>query len=221
MQIEAGKYYVRRDGVEAGPAKANEHDSYPWIVGGETYTDSGLYFSFATTASDLVSEATPAEKASAHVTSLPTPAIPVFDYEPGDRVTVIADRTGFAKYVGQTGTVYSLPSDDFTSLAVTLDNGDQRFFLPTELAPLESFEVGDWVIDPDGDICIVFHDDGTDDRQFTVGSTVTGESYSYGPASLQHYCPECDCDNDNDDLEVAVDDLTDALAYILDRARAA
>jgi hypothetical protein len=283
MQIESGKHYVRRDGVEVGPAQAAGCDDYPWVVGDETYTDGGLYFRFTTTESDLVAEVTrdqpftlEAEKsyqtrdgieigpmarydrecwhspfsehpfsgglwnddgspqfpgnrdspalvaavksADSAADAVTVPTLPAFDYEPGDRVIVISGAVPFA---GKTGTVLNMPVGGFTGIAVNLDNGDQRFFQPDELDPLVSFEVGDWVTDPDGDICIVFHDDDSGYRQFTVGSTITGESYNYGPADLKHYCPVCTCGNDNDDLEEAIEDATSAFAYVAYRARAA
>jgi hypothetical protein len=45
MQIQAGKYYRRRDGEVIGPAKhrGDKGSSYQWNVSGNYYTDDGRY----------------------------------------------------------------------------------------------------------------------------------------------------------------------------------
>ena len=68
MQIEEGKFYVRRDGEIAGPAFRihNANSQMVWAVGKYTYTDDGHYWAFRCANEwDLVSEYT--------ISNIPTP----------------------------------------------------------------------------------------------------------------------------------------------------
>lgn len=62
LQIEAGKYYRRRDGKVVGPARTASDqevsDGYPWNVGGQVYTTDGRFWRIKRTDDrDLVAEA--------------------------------------------------------------------------------------------------------------------------------------------------------------------
>lgn len=213
-------HYADMEVAGMGVIHSKTDDSDNWLVSVEEKDKHRAYFIRNTARVFRPSDLALVERAS-----------PTFDYAPGDRVTVISDRTADKRYVGKAGAVEGVDTTgSFTEVSVTLDNGDLRVFRPDELEPLASFEVGDWVVDPDGEVGIIFHDDGSDYRQYTVGMTDSGESYNYGPASLQHYCPECGCTfdagpvtiaNDNDEIEDAVQDITDGLAVLLAHARAA
>lgn len=65
LQIEEGKFYIRRDGEMVGPAeKRPPHESgptrvYPWRVGDDTYTHDGRLFIGGHSYADLVSVSDP------------------------------------------------------------------------------------------------------------------------------------------------------------------
>lgn len=57
LTIEAGKFYITRDGRTVGPATPIGDTDYPWWVGESTYTDSGAWVGGLEDDNDLVAEA--------------------------------------------------------------------------------------------------------------------------------------------------------------------
>jgi hypothetical protein len=58
MQIQAGKYYRRRDGQVTGPVILRSGETYRHVTGGYSYTPNGEYNVGATDDRDLVAEVT-------------------------------------------------------------------------------------------------------------------------------------------------------------------
>lgn len=57
MKIEAGKFYRRADGRKVGPAGLiNSGGEYPWLVGGEQYTNDGRFSARGPSEFDLACE---------------------------------------------------------------------------------------------------------------------------------------------------------------------
>lgn len=80
MQIQSGRFYKTREGNKVGPAVRADSASYPWVVGLESYTDSGAYYSFidAPHHLDLVAECVEAAA----------------KFKVGDRVRMVREVTG-------------------------------------------------------------------------------------------------------------------------------
>jgi hypothetical protein len=58
MQIQAGKYYRRRDGQVTGPVILRSGETYRHVTGGYSYTPNGEYNVGATDDRDLIAEVT-------------------------------------------------------------------------------------------------------------------------------------------------------------------
>lgn len=59
LTIQAGKFYLTRDGRKVGPATLSGDTDYPWWVGESKYTDSGEWIDGWDDDNDLVAEAEP------------------------------------------------------------------------------------------------------------------------------------------------------------------
>ena len=56
MKIEAGKYYITRDGRKFGPMEPFHDDEYPWVCNGYIWMDDGTGFEECSPEQDFVSE---------------------------------------------------------------------------------------------------------------------------------------------------------------------
>lgn len=85
LRIEAGKFYITRDGRTLGPATPSGDTDYPWWVGESTYTDSGAWVDGLEDDNDLVAEAdeSPVAEQRAGSTAGFTVPLCAYDDEPG------------------------------------------------------------------------------------------------------------------------------------------
>jgi hypothetical protein len=243
LRIEAGKFYRTAGGQKVGPARRNTFGG--WTMdddqAGRLWQDDGQrYFAQSRGGpSDLIAEwQEPAAVAEA------TAALKV-----GDRVRLNTDDYRAAQSRRGTGTIvgkadshcrgeWEVDVDDYDGMKLS--------YLTSELTRIEppspKFKPGDWVRDEDGDIGIVFHDDGSDFKQYAVGMVSDGSDYNFGDDDLTlvpagtvaegathdaYYddggpYSDCPCfDNDNEELDDLEETLVDAISELLERARRA
>lgn len=114
LQVEEGKWYRRRDGDLVGPALPNADDcgGYPYTIGYDSYTRSGVFHIGETGMLDIIEEATEAPIDAA----LTTDFVQMWPTPPPDVKAAIADE---AKRIvtGARRAAYGKPEDNFARIA--------------------------------------------------------------------------------------------------------
>lgn len=171
--VEAGKFYRDADGKKRGPMTGN---TFKWEAGHAGAGDPEWNNNGRALKGDVNLIAEWVE-----------PAADPVRYKVGDKVRM----SDFSPdYAGKDVTISSFDDfDDALPYSVTIGDGDGdwRWVSAKDIvgppAPAVA-KVGDWVKDSEGDIGIVFHDDGDAECNLHVGFTVSGEWDTYSARSL-------------------------------------